>query len=254
MKRIIVVLFLGVLIAGWSGCSKPFGVVGNNTPGSETRMMVSFSEIISEASFNVYISHDSVYQVVVEAESNIIPFVLTTVNGDRLIIDTRENLTTHQPVNIYIKTPYVSNVELDGSGLVSLDTLEADNFRLELNGSGDVRGKVNADYLYADIDGSGNIRLEATCYSIESKISGSGDISLLGSADKGMFKVSGSGDVNAFDFKIKECQAKISGSGDIYVNVTNLLDANISGSGSIYYMGDPVVNSSISGSGSVVKH
>jgi len=254
MKKIVLALLLGVLIVAWSGCHKPFGIVGNSEPGEETRAMVSFNEVISEASFNVYISHDTIYQVVVEAETNLIPHILTRVNGDKLIIDTKESLTTHLPVNIYIKTPYVKYVELSGSGLVSLDSLESDNLRLELDGSGDIRGQVNCNDLYTDIDGSGNIALEATCFSIESRISGSGDISLLGKADKGEFKISGSGNINAFDFELKECKANISGSGDIYTNVSSMLDASISGSGSIYYIGNPQVIINISGSGSVIKH
>ena len=254
MKNLIIAIFLGAILFWSTGCHKPFGIVGNNSPGTETRPMVSFDEVVSDASFNVYIIKDTIYEVMVEAETNIIPFVRTMVNGNKLIIDTRESLTTHYPVNVYVKTPTVKSVELNGSGLVFLDSLNVDNLRVELNGSGDIRGKVNVQTLYMDLDGSGDIALEATCFDIESEVNGSGDISLLGEANKGIFTISGSGDINGFDFALKECNAKIRGSGDIYVRVANLLDANISGSGSIYYIGNPVVNVVVTGSGSVIKH
>jgi len=254
MKNLIITVILGAILFWLTGCHKPFGIVGNNSPGTETRQMVSFDEVVSDASFNVYISQDTIYEVVVEAETNIIPFVRTMVNGTKLIVDTRESLTTHLPVNIYVKTPSVKFIELNGSGLILIDSLNADNLRVELNGSGDIRGKVNVQTLYTNLDGSGDIALEATCFNIESEVNGSGDISLLGAANKGIFTISGSGNINGFDFALKECNAKIRGSGDIYVRVANLLDANISGSGSIYYIGNPVINVVVTGSGSVIKH
>jgi hypothetical protein len=53
---------------------------------------------------------------------------------------------------------------------------------------------------------------------------------------------------------VNSCDIRISGSGDVEVNVKESLEANISGSGSVTYRGNPAhVNSHSSGSGKVRK-
>jgi hypothetical protein len=85
-------------------------------------------------------------------------------------------------------------------------------------------------------------------------ISGSGKISATGSSDKVKTSISGSGKLLAADFATKSCHVRISGSGDVEINVKDELDASISGSGSVSYKGDPSrVNSHSSGSGKVRK-
>jgi len=50
------------------------------------------------------------------------------------------------------------------------------------------------------------------------------------------------------------CFATISGSGNIYTSVSDLLDVKITGSGDVYYFGHPIVNVSISGSGQLINN
>mgnify|MGYP000462536412 CR=1 FL=1 len=87
---------------------------------------------------------------------------------------------------------------------------------------------------------------------IEALISGSGKLNLSGVANNGKFNISGSGKIDAYDLELKSCNAKISGSGDMWVNAEENLSANISGSGSVFYYGNPEVESRISGSGKLI--
>jgi Putative auto-transporter adhesin, head GIN domain len=67
--------------------------------------------------------------------------------------------------------------------------------------------------------------------------------------------ISGSGKVYASNLEADKCDVRISGSGDVEINVKSDLDANISGSGSVTYKGNPShVNSHSSGSGKVRKN
>jgi hypothetical protein len=85
-------------------------------------------------------------------------------------------------------------------------------------------------------------------------ISGSGKIQATGSAQEVRATISGSGEVLAANFVVESCDVRISGSGDVEINVIKALDANISGSGTVSYKGNPAhVNSHSSGSGSVRK-
>ena len=253
LKYSILIVTIGAVLLWSSGCRKPFGISGNNQVTTETRQMVSFDKIVNEGSFNVYITQDSIYQVVVEAESNLIPHIKTLVNGNTLIIDTRESLNSHSPMNIYVKTPVINGIYLKGSGYMNLDSLNTDHLKLEISGSGNISGVAIANTIYAEISGSGNIFLEASTSSIETKISGSGILDLMGESNAAIHTISGSGDINAYSFIQKECTAKISGSGNMYLHVIDYLNVNISGSGSVFYIGDPQLTIKITGSGSVVK-
>ncbi len=253
LKYSILIVVFGAILLWSSGCHKPYGIGGNNQVTTETRQVFSFDNIVNEGSFNVYITHDSIYQVIVEAESNLIPHIRTLVNGNTLIIDTRESLNNHSPMNIYVKTPKLYGVDLSGSGLISIDSLSTDHLNVEISGSGNINGEIVANNtVNAKISGSGNIFLELYTTNIETKISGSGNIDLSGESNTGTHTISGSGNINSYNFVQKECFAKISGSGNMYLNVSDYLDANISGSGSIFYLGNPQVTVKITGSGSVI--
>jgi hypothetical protein len=85
-------------------------------------------------------------------------------------------------------------------------------------------------------------------------VSGSGKVEASGTANEIKATISGSGKILAADLEVDKCEVRISGSGDVEINVKNDLDAQISGSGSVTYKGNPSrVNSHASGSGHVRK-
>jgi len=234
-------------------CENHGRIKGNQDVEKEVRKMVPFGDVINEGSFNVIISNDSVYEVTVEAESNIIPYIRTNVNGNSLIIDTQKNISANYPINIYVKSPLVKYVAMQGSGKIVFDSLSCKTFKADLDGSGYISGKILADSVYTNIDGSGNISLVTNCSDIVTGIDGSGNINLQGSTDAATHEISGSGNINAYGFVTKNCKAAISGSGNMKLYVTDKFDVNISGSGSVLYMGNPQMNVNITGSGRVIK-
>jgi hypothetical protein len=85
-------------------------------------------------------------------------------------------------------------------------------------------------------------------------VSGSGKISANGTAKAVYAGISGSGKVLASNLETEKCEVRITGSGDVEVNVKNDLDASITGSGSVNYKGNPShINSHATGSGHVRK-
>jgi len=252
-RQFITLGLLVLIIMGSAGCRKPFGIDGNNQVVTETRQLVSFNRVVNEGPFNVFVRQDSVFEVTVEAESNLVPYIRTLVNGNTLIIDTREDLRNYQPMNVYVRTPFIDGVYLKGSGFIRLDSLDTDNLEVDISGSGRITGEVISNYLRTNISGSGSIGLYAVSSSTDTKISGSGDIEFIGESFSGTHTISGSGNIRAYSFYQNEVIAKISGSGNMYLNVSDQLDVNISGSGSVFYIGDPLLTVKITGSGTVIK-
>jgi hypothetical protein len=249
-------ILFGILISAmlWSvGCNKLNRIDGNNQLITENRQLVSFNRVVNEGTFNVYVKQDTIFEVTVEAESNLVPHIRTLVSGNSLVIDTRENLHNYFPMNVYVRTPFINGVHLKGSGYMQLDSLDTDNLEIELSGSGNIKGQTSTNYIKATISGSGSIDLYAVSSATDTKISGSGDIKLVGESFSGTHTISGSGSIRASNFLQNEIIAKISGSGNMYLNVSDKLDVTISGSGSVYYIGNPQLTINKTGSGSVIK-
>ena len=234
MKKLIYLILICVL-PFLSSCRKFFGIEGNHNLTSESRYESGFSEIKSSSDINVYIEQDSAFDIVVEAEENLLPYIETKLDHSCLEIEIKHgrNLINHYPINVFVKGPYFSEISLSGSGNIICDTLDYNN-------------------IYFKLSGSGDISAVAYCDKTEVKISGSGKVTLSGQASQTDYKISGSGKIKAFGMETGDAFCNISGSGDIYVFVNDLLDVNISGSGTVYYRGTPQVVVTISGSGKVI--
>ncbi len=128
----------------------------------------------------------------------------------------------------------LEEIEIKGNGAVSCsESVTADKFSVDISGAGDVTLMLNVKKLEVDISGAGNLKLS-------------------GSADLLDMDISGAGNVDAEEFKVKTCNADISGNGKCIVDVTDELTTHISGSGSVSYKNPPAkINKDISGIGRV---
>lgn len=253
IKNIILISFAIILSISYSSCRKLVMLDGNQHVMTETRQLIPFTKVINEGEFNVIIVEDTITEAVVEAESNLIPYIRTIVNGNTLIIDSRESINSNIPINIYIRTPEVNSIKLSGSGTITADSLIGDNVEITISGSGNINAHVKAGIVDILTSGSGDMWLTVESQFAYSKISGSGNINLSGNTTDGDFSISGSGNMYSYDFVQNKLNAEIPGSGNMYVNVIDHLKVKISGSGSVYYLGNPSLDISITGSGSVIN-
>lgn len=237
MKTIKQLLLLSTVLTLFvtTGCIDDFSIRGNGIVESESRYAKNFEKVKTSGPFDIYISNSDEYEVIVSAETNILPYIEVEVTNKTLYIGTKglHNLRNTEPMEIFISTPCLEGIKQSGSGEVVTDFFESNDFDLCLSGSGYIETAIK-------------------CNSLEAKLSGSGEMYISGDADYSELKVSGSGEINSYDLLAKKCNANISGSGEVFVNVKNLLNAKISGSGNIYFIGDPVIISNISGSGSII--
>ncbi len=238
MKTTAILLFSSAFIClmYFTSCTNFHAIDGNHNVVTETRNIASFTEVRSEGSYDVYLIHDSVFYAQVVAEENLIPYIMTEISGEELVIKTHDhrNLRNHSAMRIYIHAPYVNSITLEGSGKIDCDSISANYFSILLDGSGDI------------------LLSNTSCNKIKTKISGSGKVELAGNANETDFDISGSGDIYSQSLVQDTCFADISGSGSMYVNVNKFLDVHISGSGKVHYYGNQVVNTDITGSGMVI--
>lgn len=225
-----------LLLFTTSSCLDELFIEGNGIQRTEQRSNEGFNEIASDGDYEVHITPGSTYSVQVTAESNLLPYISTHVDRNKLKIRTTglHSLRETLPIEIYITTPSLKGVSVSGSGFIETGSFLSDDF-------------------YANVSGSGDIHIKVNCNKIDTNISGSGSVSISGQTDHTRFVVSGSGKIKSYNLVQNDCDATISGSGDMFVNVSGSIDAHISGSGKVYYINHPAIHTSISGSGGVVN-
>lgn len=219
----VVALSIQTTQAQWWKGSKE--IEGNGKMTTETRNVSDYDQVALLGSMKVELVKGREGKLKVEAEENLLKYILTEVDGDKLKISVEEgyNLDPSRNYEIKITVPFesIDAAILTGSGdIFSSDEIKAENFEIKLTGSGD-------------------IKLPLTAKNVRASITGSGDIELRGSAKDFECKVTGSGDISAFDFKSENVNATVTGSGDIQVYASEEIRAKIPGSGDIEYKGNP---------------
>jgi len=235
MKKVLLILLFTGAVFSFQSCYFPHEIEGNNNVVTVTRNPGTFTGVENCGSLQVKIIRDSVSFVEIEGEENLIPYIETGIHGSvlRIDIENHRNLDPNYPIIVYVHTTTLSTVEMSGSGSIESDTMVAQQMDIRISGSGDITMPVIATSIAANIDGSGEMYLS-------------------GSANQADFEIAGSGDIHAYSLPVHECMADIEGSGNMYLNVMDVLDVVISGSGNVYYLGTPAVSVSVLGSGQVI--
>ncbi len=208
---------LGLAAIGVSGCGHlhMWGptVQGNGETKTESREAQKFSQVTLAGSCEVRIVKSATPSIKVTADSNLLPYIETEIHGGELVVRTKGNLNSKKEMVVEVGVDQLDEVRLSGSGSI------------------DAKG----------LDES----------SLKAVLTGSGNIVLHGKASEADFDIRGSGEIIGTDFKAKDAEARISGSGAIRVGPSERLKARVTGSGSISYVGSPQLDKSVTGSGSV---
>jgi len=238
MKHII--LFLSVIMLTATSC-RWFGykrVVGNGNLETQDRPIQRAERIKLAGSYDVEITQGPITSVKVEADENILPYILTRSEDGFLIIKSKDHisLSTDNTIKIFITTPKLEQVNLAGSGNIigKSKFTGGDNLTLKIAGAGDMKMDVNTP-------------------SIEAEIAGSGSMTLTGETRDQRIRISGVGDYIGEALKSENAVVKIAGSGNVKLFAAATLDVNIAGVGSVYYKGSPAVKQHVAGSGEVKK-
>ncbi|NQU54172.1 MAG: DUF2807 domain-containing protein [Bacteroidetes bacterium] len=236
MKTINLLFFSSVsLLLATSSCIDDFTVKGNGIEATEGRITPEFNKVKSAGAFDVHITNGDELEVVINAEQNIIPYIETSVSNGTLQIETKglHHIKNRLPMEVYITTPSLKGIKQSGSGIITTDYFYSNHVDISISGSGFIQTAMDAEKINASISGSGKLELS-------------------GLANDAEFNISGSGKIDSYNLALRACDAKISGSGSMWVNAEQNIHATISGSGNVFYYGNPTIETHISGSGNVI--
>lgn len=206
----------------------------------EEREIEDFSSIIFEGTGNISIKQEENTSFLIEADENIIREVITEVSDGILTIKYKNPvwnliLFDKTDVNIKLSTNLIEKIDFSGSGVITGEQIKSDTLEIFITGSGDVIMDVEVENLI-------------------SRINGTGKFTFSGFSNRQLIFINGIGVYDARNLESNEVGIRISGSGDIFVNVEEELNVSISGIGTIEYKGDPYISkNNISGNGNITK-
>ena len=258
MKRKEIIITVIVILLSTSACLQGLLCVsGNGEMSEEYRTPGSFTGIANSTSIDVIFRKADTSGILIEAEENLLYYIITEINGNTLTIRIRERTAclnfTSKPL-ITITGPGITEAVSTGSGNMFIQELSGNDAGIILSGSGDINIEtlVSQD-LAITLSGSGNINCNETSSTYTNiEITGSGNVTLNGNCDSVDIMVTGSGNIYAAGYIISSAEVTITGSGNVYTNISNLLTALISGSGNIYVRGNPEIHQNITGSGRII--
>ncbi len=252
----VIILFL---VPAFTSCLKDLLCVkGDGIMETETRRVTSFDQIENSTSFDVIYRKADTLGIAITAEQNILDYIETNVYDNTLEIRTSPGSIcldyNHKPV-LTITSPSLKKIINSGSGTFLADNLTGDAITMKLSGSGDISvQQMTGNSIDIILSGSGDIKVDQASFSgSDFLLSGSGDADISGDCETAHFKVTGSGNLHSSDFVTTTASIILSGSGNIYTNVTGYLNGLISGSGNIYVKGDPRIDQTVTGSGRIIN-
>lgn len=255
-KHLLLFSSLLLTLFFFSSCEGPLVIPcerGSGPTVSQNIGVSNFDEVELQISGTVKLKRDSVFNVEVQAQQDIIDVLQFEVTGNNLEIGAKRCIRSDREILIVISMPEVQLLDLKGSGnIIGLDRFDTQDLKLRISGSGDIEFACDAKTIDAKILGSGNLFLDVAADDIESKISGSGDIVVEGTSLDHYMDIDGSGDVSAFDLTTDNSDVKITGSGSARLHADQDLGIRILGSGDVFYTGNPALTINITGSGEVI--
>lgn len=212
-------------------------VYGSGVVAQENRTVTGITGVVFAGEGDLHIEQGAAEELIVTADANLLPYILTEVQGGILEIRTRSNvcLEPTQPIEYHLTVVSLESVVLSGVGDITVSDLSATQLSLRLSGVGNVEvPNLDADELDVVLPGEGNFAISGT-------------------VDVQHVNVTGLGDYDARDLASLDAVLSIVGSENqtATVRVSDMLTVTILGNGTVFYIGDPFVDSDIIGNGSV---
>lgn len=226
---------LFIILSALSSCVQ---IKGDGNVITEQRSISSFNKLEANGIFNLYISQGDTESIKIEADKNLLAFIKTKNERDKLSIkmETDGKNINATKLNVYLT---VKNIE-----------------KFEFNMVGDIEttSAIHVNNLAISGSGVGNSNLELYCEKVDGEFSTVGNVTLKGRIQNLNMTSEGVGDINAFDLNTDTLVLSSDGVGDVEVAAEKEISITSSGVGSVKYKGNAVVKEmNASGIGKVKK-
>ncbi len=221
MSKKIIHLALLILPLFLSSCFFSPSINGNGNVVEEKRKAGDFDEIKVTRGMNVHISTGDDFKVVVKADDNLLDAIVTSVEGDRLIVTATKNIRHATSKDVYVTLPELEEVNaFAGSNVYSENTLTVSDLDISASAGSNVKLSLSADEINASASAGSNISLE-------------------GNTDYLNARASAGSNIRAEELKASDAEVKVSSGANMWISTKDQMHAKASSGGNIFYAGDP---------------
>lgn len=204
-----------------------------------TKEVSAFDKVDVSGAIDVIVNIGNKSEVVIEADSAIMPYVVTEVKDRELRIYNKDIIGFYNFKNnkilVTITTPSILELESSGACDVTINDLKTDMFKVSLSGACDLIGSFE-------------------CNVLDFESSGSSDSKLKGKVKNCNIELSGACDIKALDLEVDSLKIEGSGSSNVEITVQNSLDVELSGASELRYKGEPkYIKTDMSGVSNLTK-
>ncbi|MBU1677456.1 MAG: DUF2807 domain-containing protein [Bacteroidetes bacterium] len=203
---------LSLIVLLTFGC-RTWGVRGSGDLKTEKRSISDFSELSISGAFIVKIQVGGEPKLEITTDDNILPYIITKVKGNTLIIDSRKSLNPKNRIKVTVSTPYLESVESSGANTIFVRGIDSERFNV-------------------DISGASRLELE-------------------GKTNKMTVDLSGASSLAAFKLAADKVIVDLSGASSAEIYAKEELNADLSGASSVEFKGNPRIRKDISGAASI---
>ncbi|HET7118233.1 MAG TPA: head GIN domain-containing protein, partial [Hanamia sp.] len=169
MKDLMILLLASVSFISCESIS------GNGNVSDEKRPLSNINTIKTSGSIDVEINSGNTYSLTVQDDENLIPYVVTEVNGGELNIHYKDGYSImNDHAKVMVTVPTLDRIITSGSGDVTTNGVIQSNNEIDMktSGSGDIKAAVNAPSIKVTGSGSGDIGLSGMTKNFDCRISG----------------------------------------------------------------------------------
>ena len=236
-SHLLVLIILALFSTGQANGQFFRAIHGNGNIVDDVRDVRStFTGIKVSSGIDIILTQDNNQSVRVEADNNIIEYIVTKVENGVLKVYFDRSITFAGSKKVYVTMREIERLSTSSAGdIIGTNLLKCADLSLTATSAGDIKLEVQADHIDINISSSGDIDLGGECRTMKASLSSAGDL-------------------NAFNMKAREVDINVSSAGDASVYASERLEARASSAGDIRYLGDPeYVNAHSSSAGSIRK-
>jgi hypothetical protein len=234
MKKIAIVVALGLALVAPLVADT---LSGSGQVRAEVRKVSGFHSVDMAGAGSLRLSRGSAYSVTVKLDDNLLPWYVTEVRNDVLMLHFKDGLSIRGNINLVVEVTMPSLAGLSLSGACEADLgkdFGGKELVIETSGASKLRGHIDYRSLRLSMSGSGTARLD-------------------GKADALSIKLTGAADVDASALAAINAAADLSGACHLFVRAEERLGIEANGASAVTWYGNAKVDSRTSGASTIRK-
>jgi len=230
-------LLLALLLIGTSFASD-YHVKPSKTITKEQITIENFDKIEVSDAFKVYVTFsDTDNKIVVEANENLHPYVITKISNNKLIVKLKSaaSIKGDMTLMIHITVPKLQEIELSNAANMEFtNQLISSNLKVRLSGAASLKG---------------NVSLEEGSF----KINEAANLNLSGKVKTAVIETNKAAGVDGYNCEVETLKATLEGASSVKFTVSKAIEIKASGASSLNYKGNAIISYSDVSGAAVVK-